>query len=127
MSHGPAARPRDLCPDPGRDPPCSPLLMHAQSLVWFGGAVFVATLLYRGIMGVGVASGGAAFAFAVDHVHGMPVGWISNRNSLIGALLGTVALLAYDRGRRRGSMTMHLIGAPCLLLGLLGGQIALGA
>src|SRR5260221_4567459 len=107
--------------------PSSPLLMHAQSLLWFGGAVFVAPLLYRGIMGVGVASGGAAFAFAVDHVHGMPVGWISNRNSLIGALLGTVALLAYDRGRRRGSMTMHLIGAPCLLLGLLGGEIALGA
>jgi hypothetical protein len=100
--------------------------MHLHSMLWLGGAVYLATLLYRGVMGVGMMSAATAFAFAVDHVHGMPVGWIANRNALVGAFFGTAALAVYIQGRKRGSERYAFFGVPCLLLGLLGGEIALG-
>jgi hypothetical protein len=106
--------------------PDSPWLMHLHSMLWLGGAVYVATRLYRSVMGVGMMSAATAFAFAVDHVHGMPVGWIANRNALVGAFFGTAALAAYVEGRKRRSDAYALIGVPCLILGLLGGEIALG-
>ena len=79
--------------------PDSPVLMHLQSALWLGAAVLVATLLYRRVMGVGLLSAAAAFAFAVDHVHAMPVSWIANRNALIGAFFGTAALVSYVKSR----------------------------
>jgi hypothetical protein len=106
--------------------PDSPWLMHLHSMLWFGGAVYVATRLYRSVMGVGMMSAATAFAFAVDHVHGMPVGWIANRNALVGAFFGTAALAAYVESRKAGSWRYAFLGVPCLVIGLLGGEIALG-
>ena len=107
--------------------PNSPAIMHAESIAWLMGAVFLATLFYRATMGVGVVSAAAAFAFAVDHVHGLPVGWIANRNAVMAALFGTAALVAYDHGRREGTDRAAWVGVPCLLLSLLSGEIGLGA
>jgi hypothetical protein len=107
--------------------PSSPAIMHAESIAWLMGAVFLATVFFRATMGIGVVSAAAAFAFAVDHVHGLPVGWIANRNAVMAALFGTAALVAYDRGRREGSSRTASVGVPCLVLALLSGEIALGA
>jgi hypothetical protein len=107
--------------------PNSPLLMHLHSMLWLGAAVSVATLLYRRVMGVGLVSAITAFTFAVNHVHAMPVAWIANRNALIGAFFGTAAILAYVKSREEHSVRLASIGVACLLLGLLGGEIALGA
>ncbi len=106
--------------------PESPFLMHLHSALWLAGAVYVATLLYRRVMGVGIMSASTAFAFAVDHVHGMPVGWIANRNAVVGAFFGTASLLFYVKSRQERSARPALLGVPCLLLGLLGGEITLG-
>lgn len=107
--------------------PESPLLMHLHSMLWLGAAVCIATLLYRRVMGVGLLSATTAFAFAVNHVHAMPVGWIANRNALIGAFFGTAALVSYVKSRELRSARLEAAGVACLLLGLLGGEIALGA
>ena len=107
--------------------PNSPFLMHLHSMLWLGGAVYAATLLYRRVLGVGAVSAGAAFAFAVDHVHAMPVAWIANRNALVGAFFGTAALVVYVESRNRRSPRLAALGVPCLIIGLLGGEIALGA
>ena len=107
--------------------PNSPALMHAENIAWLAGAVFFATLLYRRTMGVGTASAAAAFVLAVDHVHGVPVGWIANRNAVMAACLGTAAIVAYERSTRSPSFRTTLAGVSSLLLGLLSGELALGA
>lgn len=105
--------------------PESPAAMHAQSLVWFGAVIAVSTLVYRGVTGRTTAAGFAAFLYAVDHTHGLPVGWIANRNALPAVLFGLLALFAYDKGRR-GSVLATLAGPALFLLGLLGGEMAVG-
>ncbi|RMF87121.1 MAG: hypothetical protein D6736_13490, partial [Nitrospinota bacterium] len=45
--------------------PDSPVLMHLQSLLWFGALIAVATLLYRRIMGPTYVAGFAALLYAV--------------------------------------------------------------
>jgi hypothetical protein len=107
--------------------PDSAMLMHLHSMLWLGAAVFVATLLYRRIIGIGLLSAVTAFTFAVNHVHAMPVAWIANRNALIGSFFGTAAILMYVKSREQRSPRLAVAGVACLLLGLLGGEIALGA
>lgn len=107
--------------------PNSPAIMHAESIAWLAAAIFFATLFYRATIGVGTVSMGAAFALAVDHVHGVPVGWIANRNAVMSACLATAALVLYERSTRRPSPRTTLGGVACLLLGFLCGEIALGA
>lgn len=107
--------------------PNSPALMHAENVAWLAGAIFLATRLYRATMGVGTASAGAALALAVDHVHGVPVGWIANRNAVMAACFATAALVMHERSTRRPSVWTTLAGVGCLLLAFLSGEIALGA
>ncbi|HEX7669246.1 MAG TPA: hypothetical protein VF395_06685 [Polyangiaceae bacterium] len=105
--------------------PESPVAMHAHSLLWFGAVIAVATIVYRSILGRTTVAGAAAFLYAVDHTHGLPVGWIANRNALPAVLFGLLALYAYDRGRR-GSVRATLLGPASFLVGLLGGEMTLG-
>lgn len=79
--------------------PASAPAMHLHSLAWFATAIGGAALLYRRVLGVGVAAGLAAVLFAVDDAHGLPAGWIANRNALVGFVFGIAALIAYQRGR----------------------------
>jgi hypothetical protein len=108
-----------------------PVLMHAQSILWFGAVVVVVTLLYQRLMahGAGTIGGGAvipetaattradihstlplaaglaALLYAIDDARGLPVGFLANRNTLICTFFGVLALLAHDRwrGRRGGA------------------------
>jgi hypothetical protein len=107
--------------------PDSPVLMHAQSLIWFGGVVVAATLVYRRVLGVSAASGFAAFLYAVDHTHGFPVGWVANRNALPPVLLGMLTLVLHDHGRRNGSRRAAALAPLCFGAGLLGGEVTMGA
>ncbi|HVU01821.1 MAG TPA: hypothetical protein VHE30_08715, partial [Polyangiaceae bacterium] len=106
--------------------PDSPVLMHAHSLLWFFAVVYAATLVYRGVLGTTVAAGFAAFLYAVDHNHGLPVGWIANRNALPAIFFGLLSLRAYQAGRG-GSRGAALAGPFLFLLGLLAGEVTLGA
>jgi hypothetical protein len=95
--------------------PDSPALMHLHSILWYGALVLVAGRMYRRLMPSALGAGLAALLYAVDHTHAMPVAFLANRNTLISALFGVLALLAHDRWRRDRRLSAALI-APIMLL-----------
>ncbi len=105
--------------------PDVPALMHAHSVLWYLAVVAVAAGLFRRVMAPRVAAL-AAVLYAVDHTHAGVVGWVANRNSLVAAAFGLLAVLLYDRGVK-GDARASRVAAPMLGLALLGGESGLGA
>ena len=100
--------------------PDSPALMHLHSVLWFGVLVAVVALLYRRLMPTTPwLAGMAALLYALDDNHGMPVGFLANRNVLPCVLFGVCALLAHDRWRRDRWRLGAVVGPLLLLLSLL--------
>jgi hypothetical protein len=106
--------------------PDSATLMHIQSLIWFGAVIVIAAILYKRFLGVTLAAGLAALFFAVDDAHGLPAGWLANRNALIATLFGLLVLFFHDRWRREKWNAGAFLSPALLLLGLLSGEFALG-
>lgn len=105
----------------------SALPMHIHSLLLYGLLAFSVALLYRRLMpGMLWASGLAAVMFAMDAAHGIPAGWIADRNALLSALFGVWALYAHDRARqgdaRTGAWRVGALG--CVALALFSGEAA---
>jgi hypothetical protein len=98
--------------------PDSPTLMHAHSLLWLGAAVAATAFFYRRILGSTWVAGVAALVFAVDNARGATAGFLANRNALVAATFGVLALIFHDRWRRDGSRPARLL-APLLLLAAL--------
>jgi len=102
--------------------PGSSVFAHLHSLLWLGALVAMAGACYRRFLGASWVAGLAALLYAVDEAHGIPVGWIANRNALITGTLGLAALLLHDRARRRGGVPLL---APLVLgAALLAGEAA---
>ncbi|HMJ10865.1 MAG TPA: hypothetical protein VK524_05635, partial [Polyangiaceae bacterium] len=99
--------------------------MHLHSVAWFALVIVLAQRLYRMIHVTWVA-GLACVFFALEDAHGLPVGWISNRNALIGAAGGFAALICHHRFRSAGGAGFALAGAVCFGLGLLSSELAIG-
>ncbi len=102
--------------------PDSGVLMHAQSILWYGGVCILASLVYRRLIGPTWVAGLAAFLFAVDIVHLGSVTWLANRNALLALFFGLLALLAHDRWRREGSQASVLLASAWLALALLSAE-----
>lgn len=83
--------------------PESPALMHLVSVLWYAGLAYLAALLYRRFLGRTNAApwiaGLAALIYAIDGSHGLPVGWLANRNALVAAVFAFGALYAHDARR----------------------------
>lgn len=109
--------------------PHTSTLMHLQSLTWFGMLVFLVSFLYRRILGVKWVAGLAALFFAVDPAHGIPVGWLANRNALIACVFGVLCLIVHDQWKQKGWRFGFLLGPLCFALALLSAEagIAIGA
>jgi hypothetical protein len=109
--------------------PNSGVLMHAQSILWYGGVSLLAALVYRRLMGVTWVAGVAGFLFAVDIVHLGSVAWLANRNGLMAVFFGLLVLIAHDRWRREGRRTGILWALFWLVLALLSAEaaVAIGA
>jgi hypothetical protein len=104
-----------------------PLLMHAQSLLWYALLVAAAAWLFRRMLAPGWVAGLAAILYAIDDAHGQAVGWLSNRSAIVASLFGVLAIGFHDRWRRDGFKAGALLGPLCLALGLASGEYALGA
>ena len=106
--------------------PEDPALMHLHSLLWLGLLAAAAAALYRriGANAGPVAAGLAGVLYAVDHTHGFATAWLSNRNILLAALFGVLALSAHARWRREGWRAGALLGPLLLLLALLSAEAA---
>ncbi len=102
--------------------PDHPALMHAQSVLWFGGLAAVVALLYRRVMGPTWVAGAAALLYAVDDARGLAVGWLAGRNALPAAFFGVCALLAHDRWRRNGSRAGAALGTVLFAASLLSAE-----
>lgn len=106
--------------------PDRPALMHAQSIAWLALLVLVAAALYRGVMGAGAAAGLAMLLFAADANHGVPVIFLANRNALVAAFFGVLALRAHLRWRQGGGRAGALLAPALLALSLLSAEAGMG-
>ena len=79
--------------------PDSAWFMHAQNLAWYGLLIFLVAALYRRSSMPPWAVGLAVWLYAVDDCHAQPVGWITARNTLMGATVGLAAVLVYAKWR----------------------------
>jgi hypothetical protein len=104
--------------------PEQPVWMHLHSIAWFAAGLVLAGRLYS-LIEAPWAAGVAFAAFALEDAHGLPVGWISNRNALIGAVFGFGALIAHHRFRREGKLRLAVAGWLCFALALLSAELSI--
>jgi len=102
--------------------PDMPHLMHAHSIVLYGVLAMVVAFLYRRFATIGWAAGLAAILYAVDDAHGTTVGWLSNRNAVLAALFGVLALIVHDRWRRKDWRLGIALGPLLLAASLLSAE-----
>ncbi len=102
-----------------------PWLMHAHSLLWFGAAIWVITKLYRRIIGPVWVAGLAGLLFAIDNTHAVAAGFLAQRNTLIAAFFGGLALLAHVRRSQDGWRPGAVLGPLCYMIGVLSKESAL--
>jgi len=107
--------------------PDSPVLMHAQSLLWFALLALAVFALYRQLFGATAVAGLAAVLYVLDDARAGPAVWLANRNALTAALFGVICLWAHDRWRRGGWKAGAVLAPLCLALSLASGEIGLGA
>jgi hypothetical protein len=115
--------------------PSSPACMHAQSVLWYAALVALAAWVYRRVLrATPLAAGLATLLYALDPNHGIPVGWLANRNALVAGALALASLGAFDRAARaagagagadgRRAAAWSIASAALLAFGLLGGESA---
>lgn len=76
-------------------------------------------------MGTTWIAGMAALLFALDDAHGVPAGWIANRNALIASVFVILTLISHDAWRKKTWKPGVVIGPILFLCGLLAGEMAL--
>ncbi|MBI2431691.1 MAG: hypothetical protein HYV26_02340, partial [Candidatus Hydrogenedentes bacterium] len=108
-------------------------LMHLQSLLWYGALCGAAAAAYRRVIPSVWVAGLAAVFFAADDAHGLPVGWLANRNALLTGIAGVLTLVSHDYWRRGDCRRdvpvayFRFLGPAMMALGLLCGEAAIGA
>ena len=112
----------------------SPFFMHLHSVLLFGLLVAAVALLYCRVMTeLPKAFLWAALFYALCGGHGIPVAWISHRNSLYAVLFATLSLLAHIEWRRasctdrRKSASYFLVASLALYaMALFSAELAFG-
>jgi len=102
--------------------PNSGPLQHLHSILWFGGAVFVLTVLYRRLAGPIWIAGLAALLYVLDETNYFPVAFVANRNAVIALFFGLLAVLMHDKWRRQGSIGGAILACVFLALSLLSAE-----
>ena len=97
---------------------------HAHSLLWCAFAVGSVAWLLHFALPPRVAAIGTLL-FALDEAHTWPVTWLANRNALVSATFGALALRAYARWRQQGLPRDAIFAFTSLALSCLGGEMGL--
>jgi hypothetical protein len=106
--------------------PNNALWAHAHNVLWFAVLVTLCWRAYRQLIDVAWVAALASVMFALDAAHGASVGWIANRNALIGASFAITSLLCHHARRRGGAIAWALGAWACLTLSLLSSELAVG-
>lgn len=101
--------------------PTQPVPMYLHSIAWFVAMLAAARMVYRRILPA-TAAATALAVYALDDARGPVVGYISNRNALVMATFGFVAIAMYDRWRRDGWRAGVVAAPSCYAVGLLAGE-----
>jgi hypothetical protein len=102
--------------------PNSPVLMHAHSIAWFAGVVFVAASLYREILGPGWVAGLAGLLFLLDKNTYFPVMFVANRGFVISLFFGLLAVYEHHRWRCTKARLRALLSILALAASLLSNE-----
>jgi hypothetical protein len=102
--------------------PNSPPLMHLHSILWYGALVMVVAFFYRRFTVVPLVAGLAALLYAIDDAHGMPAGFLSNRNALMATFFGVLAIIAHDKWQRNNWHAGIVLGPLFLAASLLSAE-----
>lgn len=103
----------------------SPFAQHIHSLLWWLALLLVfAAFLQRRVPTAAALLAAAIYAF--DPASVLPIGWLANRNAIVSALFGLVALWAYIAWRERGIRRGPYVAAAAFALSLAGGEYGLG-
>jgi len=107
--------------------PNSGALMHLQNLAWLALLLSATSMLYRRLMVVPLVAGLASLLYALDDAHGLPTGFLANRNALVATALGVLSVVWLDRWRRDGWSPGAWLSPTAFGLALLGGESGIGA
>lgn len=107
--------------------PNSPVLMHLHNLVWLALALAAVAALYRQMLGLKVAAAFATLLYAIDDARATPAAWLANRNALLVALFGTLAIYSHVIWRRDARRFGAVTGPILLACALLSGEAGIGA
>jgi hypothetical protein len=111
--------------------PDVPWLMHAENVLLYGLLILAVAALVRRIEGSERAAlvGLVTLLYAIDDGHGMPIGWIANRNALIAAAFGMLSVERYAAASAREGAARtrtELASAGLLALSLASAEAGLG-
>ncbi len=106
--------------------PGSAEAMYVHSLVWLAAMIAAAGVLYRRIEGVSAPAALGTLLFALGDGNGAAVGWLSNRNLLLGVLFCALSLSAHHRSRQRGRVFSGWALA-WFLAGLAAGEVGVSS
>ncbi len=102
--------------------PDSPALMHAENIACFAAIVFLATIIYRKLMGTGWAAGLAALLFLLDGNTYFPVMFVANRGFLLSLFFGLLCLYKHHQWRSAKSRSAPALSALFLALSLFANE-----
>jgi hypothetical protein len=100
--------------------------MHVHNLLWFALLTWLVAKAYAELLDSRQVAGLATVMFALDSAHGFAVGWISNRNAIIVAVLSVATVICHHRARRDASVGFALVASLYFVLALLAGEMAVG-
>ena len=102
--------------------PDSPALMHAHNIAWFAAIVFLVTVMYRKLMGLGWAAGLAALLFLLDGYTYFPVMFVANRGFIMSLCFGLLCFYEHHQWRSAKSRSGLWLSALFLALSLFANE-----
>jgi hypothetical protein len=103
----------------------APLGYHVHAVVWYLLLLVVVGLLLRAMLSPRIFAL-AFLLYAISGTHAQAVGWISSRHMLVAAVPAVAGLAAHVRYRERGFRAGRWLRFIGMLIGLAGGEAALG-
>ncbi|MEZ5507138.1 MAG: hypothetical protein R3F38_14705 [Gammaproteobacteria bacterium] len=102
-----------------------PAMMHLHSLLWYLGLGYLVFRLFRQ-MGMSAQPALIGLAvFMLDATHGLTISWIANRNALIAAVFGVLAIQQYVRWRETEAPRHFVASLGLLIASLFSGEIGI--